>query len=143
MSAFQNYFVDTIKNRYAKFDGRASRSEYWFFQLFNIAISLALAALGALLGTISETLAFIPLILMFIVGLGLIVPGIALAIRRMHDSDKSGWLLLCGFIPFVGSIILLVFMCLDSTPGTNQFGPNPYDDNAISSSQNFDDIIDR
>lgn len=143
MSAFQDYFVDTIKNRYAKFEGRASRSEYWYFQLFSIIMMLIAGILAGVLGSLSETLAFIPLVLIVIGALALMIPAIALTVRRLHDSDKSGWLILVGFIPAVGGIISLVFMCLESTPGDNQYGPNPYDTDSISSSQNFNDIIDR
>ena len=143
MSAFQNYFVDTVKNRYAKFDGRASRSEYWYFTLFYLLVVIALVALSAVLGNVSSTLAMIFSGLIVLLTLGMIVPSIAVSIRRLHDSDKTGWFLLCSFIPFIGSIIMIVLMCLESTPGSNQYGPNPYDDTAISGGQTFSEVIDR
>lgn len=140
---FQTYFVNTIKNRYAQFDGRASRSEFWYFQLFYMIIVIAISVLTPLLANVSTSMALIPTGILLILSLGLLVPSLALSIRRLHDSDKSGWLLLCGLIPIVGSIIIIVFMCLDSTPGTNQYGPHPYDDQAISDSGNFSEVIDR
>ncbi len=143
MSAFQNYFVDTIKQRYAQFDGRASRSEYWFFQLFTIVVLLVLSTISGVIGNFAPKLALLPLGLMLIMGLAVMIPGLALTVRRLHDSDKSGWLILVGFIPAVGWIISLVFMCLESTPGTNQYGPNPHETDVIGGSQSFNDIIDR
>jgi uncharacterized membrane protein YhaH (DUF805 family) len=81
--------------------------------------------LAAILGAISETLSGIVMIIFAIAMLGLIIPSIAVAVRRMHDQDKSGWMLLLGLIPLIGSIILLVFYCTDGTPGPNQYGPDP------------------
>ncbi len=75
----------------------------------------------AVLGILSR-IAGIFFILYFLAALAVIIPSIAVAIRRLHDTDKSGWFLLIGLIPFVGGIILLVFMCIDSTRGTNQYG---------------------
>lgn len=64
-------------------------------------------------------------IFQFVYGVGVIIPYIAVTVRRLHDTDRSGWWILISFIPLIGSIVLLVFMCFDSQPGTNRFGDNP------------------
>lgn len=104
-------FVDSIKTcfkKYADFNGRAARSEYWFFMLFTTVLMMVCsmvhtyAMLAALLGTL--------------------VPIIAVSIRRLHDIDKSGWFYLLSFVPF-GSLVLLFFACQPGTAGDNKFGP--------------------
>ncbi|MAY19777.1 MAG: hypothetical protein CL955_04085 [Erythrobacteraceae bacterium] len=111
--------------RYADFSGRSRRKEFWMFQLGIFLLYIAVLILAAILGAISETLSAIVMIIFAIAMLGLIIPSIAVAVRRMHDQDKSGWMLLLGLIPLIGSIILLVFYCTDGTPGPNQYGPDP------------------
>jgi len=106
-----------VLQRYAKFDGRAGRAEFWWFVLANFVVYIALAILTQISG--------IFLILYVVYGLALIVPSIAVAIRRLHDTDKSGWMLLLGLIPFVGFIILLVFYIQEGTAGPNKFGTGP------------------
>jgi len=70
-------------------------------------------------------LSLVPLLIICVVALALFIPSLAVTVRRFHDQDKSGWYILLGFIPYVGSLILLVFMCLDGTRGENRFGPDP------------------
>ena len=106
-----------VLQRYAKFDGRAGRAEFWWYVLANFAIYIALLILAQISG--------IFLVLYFLYALAVIVPNIAVGIRRLHDTDKSGWLLLLAFIPFVGAIILLVFCAMEGTNGRNQFGAAP------------------
>jgi len=114
--------------RYADFQGRSRRKEYWMFQLGIVLVYVAFAVLSAILGAVAgETgtmIASIPLLLLL---LGILVPALAVTVRRFHDQDKSGWMALLGLIPFVGGIIVLVFMCLEGTKGPNQFGPDPKD----------------
>jgi len=119
-----NYFINAVKNHYADFEGRARRSEYWYFVLFNMLGAIAIVVLMMVLGAVSESLASIGVIAYAAWVLGLFIPGLAVAVRRLHDTGKSGWWMLIGFIPLVG-IILLVFMCTDSDHGVNAFGPNP------------------
>ncbi len=108
--AFQNF---------ANFNGRATRREYWMFLLFNILIGIAcFAADIALMATIG--IGGLNLIYM----LAALIPGISVTVRRLHDTGRSGWWILVGLVPLVG-LLLLVFMCMDSEPGTNQFGANP------------------
>ena len=115
--------------RYADFSGRSRRKEYWFFALgvFIVAILLSIieSAVG-LSGMIAG--AYGPLTALFF--LAIIVPGIAVQVRRFHDQDKSGWWVLIGLIPIIGGIIVLVFMLLEGTRGPNRFGPDPKDEAA-------------
>ncbi len=109
-----SYWKKVVLENYAQFQGRARRAEYWWFTLANIIAVIVLLVLVAI--------AKIFWVLYIVYLLGLIIPSLAVTIRRLHDTDKSGWFILFGLIPFVGGLILLVFMCLDSTRGTNQWG---------------------
>jgi len=111
-----SYWKRVVLEKYADFSGRARRSEYWWFTLTNIIALFVLI----LLTTISD----IFWVLYVGYALALIVPSLAVTVRRLHDTDKSGWWILIALVPFVGGIILLVFMCIDSTPGPNRFGPS-------------------
>lgn len=117
-----NWYLEVLK-KYAVFKGRARRKEYWFFVLFNVIISFVLTFIDGMLGTLSVQSGIG--VLGFIYLLAVLLPGIGVSIRRLHDTDRSGWWLLIGLIPFVGAIVIFVFMVLDSTPGENQYGPNP------------------
>ena len=106
-----NWYLVVLK-KYAEFSGRARRKEYWMFILFNIIISFVISFvmgfLSATLGRATST----------IYSLAVVLPSIAVAIRRMHDTGRSGWWILCP-------IANIVFLCLDSEPGSNKYGPNP------------------
>lgn len=117
-----NWFM-TVLRKYAVFEGRARRREYWFFVLFYILISVVLAVVDRMLGTYVEAYGMGALGALFC--LGLLIPSIAVGARRLHDTGRSGWWLLVGFIPVIGVIVLIVFFVLDSQPGTNAYGPNP------------------
>lgn len=129
MEQFNRYFLDTLKNSYAKFDGRASRSEFWYFALFAFIGSFIFALIDAvvinpMLGVTSAQTGqggFLQVIFALLI----LVPYIAVAIRRLHDIGKSGWWYLLAFIPIVGLLVLLYFFVLDSQPGSNQYGDNP------------------
>ncbi len=123
-----NYFLNTVKNHYADFSGRARRSEYWYFTLFNMLGAIALMILMVALSAASEILGMIGGLAYMVWAFGLIIPGLGVAVRRLHDTGKSGWMMLIAFIPIVGSIALIVFMCTDSDPGVNAYGPNPKED---------------
>ncbi len=109
--------------RYADFGGRTSRSGYWWFVLANLLVICAfdLVVFGSALGGM-KVLAFIVDLVLALYTLGSLIPSLAIAVRRLHDTDRSGWWLLIEFIPLVGWIILLVFLCQASTAGTNRFG---------------------
>jgi uncharacterized membrane protein YhaH (DUF805 family) len=113
-----NWYLDVLKN-YAVFEGRARRMEYWMFTLWNTAVALLLFLIGAAAG--GQT----GFVLNMMYAFAVLPPSLAVAVRRLHDTDRSGWWLCLVVIPFVGSLVLLVFLVTDSQPGTNQFGPNP------------------
>lgn len=125
MEMFQKYFIDILKNHYADFDGRARRMEFWMFILFMTVVYFALLILYAVGAAIADALGYLFMVALLIFWAGLIVPTIALSIRRLHDIGKPGVWWLIGFVPLIGPFILLYFYVLDSQPGENQFGPNP------------------
>src|SRR5688572_10705978 len=117
--------------RYADFTGRSRRKEYWSFFLFNMLIGFAVWALLAItyLAGLSETAMttiMTPVFILYgLAALAFFIPGFAVTIRRLHDTDRSGWSILLGLIPLVGAIVLLVVYCTEGTPGPNRFGPDP------------------
>ena len=115
--------------RYADFSGRSQRMEFWMFSLFCVLISSALLIFGFNFSRDDgeDLTGLNTLFLILLVGFALftLIPSIAVTVRRFHDQDKSGWFYLLGFIPYVGGLILLVFMCIEGTPGPNRFGPDP------------------
>ncbi len=117
-----NWYLGVLK-KYVDFSGRARRKEYWVFFLFNLIISCVLSAVDVFIGTYSAS-AGIGL-LAGLYGLAVLLPGIGVTVRRLHDTGRSGWWILIALIPLVGWIVLLVFMFLDSQPETNAYGPNP------------------
>lgn len=116
-----NTYLEVLK-KYAVFSGRAPRKEYWMFALFNVIISFGL---GLLFGIISGVANTDLSMLAHLYTLAVLCPSIGVGIRRLHDTGRAGWWMLLAFIPLVGPIVLLVFMCMDSEPGDNRFGPNP------------------
>ena len=121
-------FAEAIKSfwsNYAMFKGRARRSEYWFIQLFLIITNVAVGAIDLALmnGDVDRFIAnggggIVGLVWILVT----IVPALAVLVRRLHDTGKSGWWVLMGFVPFAGAIVLFVFTVLDSTPGENKYG---------------------
>lgn len=110
-----HWYVDVLKN-YTGFSGRAHRTEFWMFALINFIIAIVL----------NTVLGFVGLdALGMLYSLGVLLPSIAVSMRRLHDTGRSGWWLLLIFLIFIGWIPLLIFYCLDSTPGENEYGPNP------------------
>jgi len=116
-----DWYLEVLK-KYAVFEGRSRRSEYWYFALFNFLIGLVLGIVDTAMGTVGS--ARIGL-LGGLYSLAVLIPSIAVGIRRLHDTNRSGWWLLIALVPLVGWIVLLVFMVEDSNPGINQYGPNP------------------
>ena len=116
-------FVEAVKSvftKYATFSGRARRSEYWYFFLFNCIVSALIGAIGAAIGGESTASS-----LSSIWSLAVFIPTLAVSWRRLHDIGKAGGFWFLNFIPLVGQIILLVWFCKDSQPEDNQYGPNP------------------
>lgn len=115
------WYLKVLRN-YADFAGRAQRKEYWMFFLVNLLIVAALSAVEVMAATVGITTAGV---LTGLYNLGILLPGLAVSVRRLHDTGRSGWWLLIGFIPVVGFFVLLYFFVLDSDAGDNAYGPNP------------------
>ena len=109
-----NWYLEVWK-KFAVFDGRAGRSEYWFFTLFNVIIYVVLGIIGALI-----KFPFLPLIYLVAV----LIPSLAVTVRRLHDTDRTGWWILLGIVPF-GGIVIFIFTVMGSTPGDNRYGSEP------------------
>jgi len=112
-----NYYLAVLK-KYAVFQGRARRKVYWMFVLFNFTIGLVL---GFINGITKNQLG----ILTTLYTLAIVIPSIAVGVRRLHDTNRSGWWFLIVLIPFIGAIVLLVFMVSNGQPGENQYGSDP------------------
>jgi uncharacterized membrane protein YhaH (DUF805 family) len=110
-----NWYFEVLK-KYAVFSGRARRKEYWFFILFNIIISVVISFIAGL-----TELFF----LSAIYALAVLIPSIAVGVRRLHDTNRSGWWILINFIPIIGTIIFILFAVSDSQEEENQYGLNP------------------
>ena len=123
--------VRSVLSQYVGFGGRARRSEYWWFFLFSVLVSIATAILDVALGTNFEDSS--NGVIGLIASLALFLPSLAVAVRRLHDTDRSGWWVLIGLIPLIGLIVLLVFFVQDGTRGPNRFGPDPKDVAAFGS----------
>jgi uncharacterized membrane protein YhaH (DUF805 family) len=108
-----------VLRRYAEFSGRARRSEYWQYTLVNIAIMIVLLIADSLLRKVMG-FAF----LQIAYGLAVLVPSLAVAARRLHDTDRSGWWMLLALIPLVG-LVVIYFLAEDTAPAPNRYGPNP------------------
>ena len=125
-----NEYLNVIRNNYADFSGRARRREYWMFTLINGIILILLEvflltslAFGRNQGNTSP-LFYLAALLLVVYLLAIVVPSLAVGVRRLHDVDMSGWFMLLNFVPGL-SIVVLVLHILDSRPGTNKWGPNP------------------
>jgi len=109
-----NYFIDALK-KYADFTGRARRKEYWMFYLIYMILLIVISILDAAIGVGLFSLIFT---------LGMLIPSISIAARRLHDTGRSGWWQLIAFIPLIGFIILIVFLVQDGADA-NEYGENP------------------
>lgn len=115
MNAVKTYFIDVVKNQYFNFTGRATRQQYWMYILFYFILSVVIGIIGAILGDTVRG------ILSTLLNLALLLPTLGIGVRRLHDTDRSGWWYLIALLPFIGGIVLLVFFCLPSTEGENRF----------------------
>lgn len=117
--SFEEAVRSALQQNYCNFSGRASRSEFWWYVLFTFLVSVVIGWIGFVsrdLGNVINTL----------VGLALLLPGLGLSVRRLHDTGRSGWWILINLIPVVGNIIYLVWMCQDSQMTPNQYGSVPH-----------------
>ena len=115
-----NWYLQALK-KYADFSGRARRKEYWFFFLFNLIVSIVLGVIDSMLGLGAAGVG----ILSGLYSLAVIIPSIAVGVRRLHDINKTGWWILIAFIPLIGILVLLVFALMSGTHGDNEYGPDP------------------
>ncbi|WP_159567754.1 DUF805 domain-containing protein [Budvicia diplopodorum] len=118
------WFKKCLLEKYADFSGRARRQEYWMFTLFNIIAVVALSVIGSILDAVFGSDGVFAMIIVGIYYLGIIVPSLAVSVRRLHDTDRSGWWLLLALVPF-GGLVIFVFTVLEGTNGPNRFGPSP------------------
>jgi len=115
--------LECITKKYAKFSGRARRKEFWLFQLAYLIVLLLAFTVDWVVGSYDEADGYgLVSTISYIV---LLIPGIALAVRRLHDTNRRGWWFLINFIPIIGALVYLIFVCLKGTEGENRFGPDP------------------
>ncbi|MFD5494605.1 DUF805 domain-containing protein [Streptomyces sp. NPDC001812] len=110
-----NWYIEVLK-KYAVFNGRARRKEYWMFTLFSVIVSIVLTAVDAAIGI---------QVLQPIYAIAVLLPTLAVTVRRLHDTNRSGWWIFIALIPLVGFIVMLVFLATEGTPGENKYGANP------------------
>lgn len=116
-----NWFMEAMR-KYAQFSGRSRRSEYWYFQLITAVIGIVLLVLTLVTSGVLQAIFGILLAVFF---LATLIPSIAVLVRRLHDTGKSGWYYFVSLIPVVGGFVLLYFLVTDSEPGQNQYGVSP------------------
>ncbi|MGL6311069.1 DUF805 domain-containing protein [Aeromonas sp. 95A] len=112
-----NWYISVLK-QYAVFSGRARRTEYWMFVLCNVIVMLLLGMVDKLIGGDNELISSI-------YSLAVLLPSLAVASRRLHDTDRSAWWLLLGLIPIIGTLVLIYFMVCNGQKGPNRFGDDP------------------
>ncbi|NRD21568.1 DUF805 domain-containing protein [Winogradskyella eckloniae] len=117
------WYLKVVRDNYANFTGRARRQEYWMFVLFNILFAFATVLVAGALVAMTEIGAFAGIYFIYI--LGVIIPSLAVAVRRLHDIGKSGWFYLVGLIPLIGGIWLIVLFATEGDKGPNAYGPDP------------------
>lgn len=122
-----HWLIDPFK-KYVVWAGRATRSEYWYFSLFTFLITIGLAIIDTGLGTVDETTG--QGVLGALWSLFILLPSLAVFVRRLHDTGRSGWWFWILLVPLIGVIVILVFMCIDSQNEENQYGANPKQDAA-------------
>jgi len=119
-------FSEAVKSgfdHYTKFDGRANKPAFWWWFLFGILVGIGASILDAIIGTT---------IISIIVALGLLLPNLSVGIRRLHDTNRTGWWILIGLIPIIGFIVLLIFYLQQSDPGDNDYGPPMAEGGAVA-----------
>ncbi len=117
-----SWYLEALK-KYAVFGGRSRRMEYWYFVLFNLVVYIVLSLIDTLLGTFNIVQGVG--LLSGIYSLAVLIPTLAVMVRRLHDIDRTGWWILINLIPLIGTIVLLVFALTPGTPGSNQYGSDP------------------
>ncbi|MES2812204.1 MAG: DUF805 domain-containing protein [Bacteroidota bacterium] len=118
-----DWYKKVVLENYANFKGRARRSEYWYFALMNLIILIIAAVIDNVAGLTFGALPYG--YLYFLYAIAVLIPGLAVAVRRLHDVGKSGWFYLIALVPLVGAIWLLILFCTEGTKGQNQYGEDP------------------
>lgn len=143
-----DWYKKAVFENYANFSGRARRSEYWYYTLCNVIISFVmyiLVIISVAIGSDGESpgiLFYLIYGILMLYALATFIPSLAVVVRRLHDTGKSGWYYLIGLIPLVGAILVIIALVTDSQPGSNQWGPNPKEtDDSINEIGN--DLIER
>jgi uncharacterized membrane protein YhaH (DUF805 family) len=121
-----NWYKKVVFENYANFNGRARRSEYWYFALMSLIITILATILDSALGINFDPLPYG--YLYFIYAIAVLIPGLAVSVRRLHDVGKSGWFYFIVLIPIIGAIWLLVLFFTEGDQGENDYGPDPKDD---------------
>jgi len=116
------WYIEAL-SKYADFSGRSRRREYWYFHLFNLIISIIL--FGMCVSLVNVTGIAVLGFLYFLYSLFIFIPSLALIVRRLHDTGRSGWWFLIFLVPIIGAIILLIFTVTDSNEGDNKYGASP------------------
>lgn len=122
MNAWEN-FKDVVTNKYADFDGRARRREYWYFYLVQGILGFVISMIAGMFASGSEF--SLPMLLPIAFSLAMFIPSLAAVVRRLHDTGRSGWMLLICLIPLFGALFILYWLVCDSQYGNNEYGPNP------------------
>jgi uncharacterized membrane protein YhaH (DUF805 family) len=134
-----HWYLEVLK-KYAVFEGRAGRKEYWYFVLFDFLLTVGLAIIDRATGLAIEANDISPLRTMYT--LAVFLPSLAVSVRRLHDTGRSGWWILLGLIPCIGTILLFIWFVTDSDPCTNEFGSDPRADERRSGERYADDELD-
>mgnify|MGYP002700863064 CR=1 FL=1 len=117
------WYLKVVRDNYANFQGRARRQEYWMFTLFNAIFIFALIIISGMLVEATDSPAVMSIYLIY--AIGVFIPSVAVAVRRLHDTGKSGWYYFISFIPLIGGIWLIVLLATEGDNRTNQYGPDP------------------
>lgn len=121
------WYLKVVRDNYANFSGRARRQEYWMFALFNAIFIIAIMTISGGIAAATDLPALMGLYAIY--ALGVLIPSLAVAVRRLHDVGKSGWFYLIGLIPIIGGIWLFVLFVTEGDKGPNQYGPDPKAEN--------------
>ena len=119
------WYLKVMRDNYANFNGRARRKEYWMFTLFFLLFALLAGFVIGILSVVGETVAMIAIILAVVWYLAHLVPSLAVTVRRLHDTGKSGWFYLLAIIPYIGGLIIFIFTVIEGDKGDNKYGPDP------------------
>ena len=119
------WYLKVMRDNYANFNGRARRKEYWMFTLFFLLFALLAGFVIGILSAVGETAAMIAIILAVVWYFAHLVPSLAVTVRRLHDTGKSGWFYLLAIIPYIGGLIIFIFTVIEGDKGDNKYGPDP------------------